>query len=121
MLSKQEEERERRETLRNDQRVLGIVAQGKPLTPEQRAALEKKIDEAKKQGSTMLDHTHSETGGRWSAVGAQTVVSKAGDPWPTMPEGNPWRGPDPCGQERSFGQQLTEFGVSQTSVPERKR
>jgi hypothetical protein len=113
MLSKQEEMEERK-------RLIGVAVPRAPgLTDEQKATLEKKIDEAKR-ASTYLDHVEPPAGGRHAQP--QTVVGQSGhDPWPVMPEGNPWRGPDPCGQERSFGQQLTEFGVSQTSVPERKR
>jgi hypothetical protein len=53
MLSSQEEQEERRRTLQNDVRVR---------------------EQQREQGSTYLAHTHSDLGGRYSAVGAQTIV-----------------------------------------------
>jgi hypothetical protein len=118
MLSKQEEDRERRETLRNDKLVLGIVPR-RELTDEQKAALERKIDEAvrEEQGST------SDLSGRYSAVGgAQKVVGKAGDPWPKLPPSSPWSGAQPePGAEPSFGMQLHSFDVPINSVQEKRR
>jgi hypothetical protein len=52
MLSKQEEQAERRETLDNDRRV-------------------------REQGSTYLAHTHNDTGGRFSAISNPTVVGSS--------------------------------------------
>jgi hypothetical protein len=56
MLSRQEEERERREVLANDRRVR---EQG--------------------QAGTFLSHTHSDAGGRFAAVGAATVIGSKAD------------------------------------------
>jgi|SRR6516165_11504830 len=121
MLSRQEEERERRETLLNDQRVLGIVAQERELTEEQKTAIERKIDEAK--ASTLSDHHHNDTGGRWSAQDKQTVTGATpAQPWPKLPPESPWSGEQPQpGQERSFGKQLHSFDGGAMSVVQEKK
>jgi hypothetical protein len=78
----------------------------------------------RERANVFINHTTGEIEipGRFGAINrAEIVGQKSQDPWPTMPEGNPWCGPDPCGQERSFGVQLTEFGQSQTVVPEKKK
>lgn len=83
MLSRQEEERERRETLQNDRRV-------------------------REQTGTYLSHTHNEAGGRFARE--QTVVGKSSDPWPKLPASSPWSGAQPSpGAERGFGKQLSKL------------
>jgi hypothetical protein len=116
MLSKQEEDRERLETLRNDQRVLGIVAQERELTEEQKAALEKKIDDA----STYMAHSNEEIPGRFAAQNKAQVTGKsASDGLPKM-QGY-WAEAD-MGLGPTFGKQLHTFdGGSMTAVQEKKR
>jgi hypothetical protein len=108
--------RDLKSPLRNDQRVLGIVPQSAQLTDEQKAKLERKIEEAK-QSSTLSDHHHPELGGRYSKPEVVTCATPT-QPWPKTP--GYWAWAD-MGQSPSFNQQLTEFGVSQTSVSEKKR
>jgi hypothetical protein len=118
MLSKQEEDRERRETLLNDQRVLGIVAQDRELTDAQRGALEKKLDEAKRT-STLMAHANEEIPGRFNSQSkSQITGATPAQQWPKQHEYWAWAN---MGQSPSFGQQMTEFGVSQTSVQEKRR
>src|SRR5262245_56186534 len=81
MLSRQEDQAEREAVLRNDARV-------------------------REQGSTYLAQTHSDVGGRFSAVGAQTVVGAEPFPrYPALPSG-PWSGEDPCGTEPPLGYRI---------------
>src|SRR6516165_4231652 len=118
MLSRQEEERERRETLLNDQRVLGIVAQERELTEEQKAALEKKIEDAK-QASTYMQHTDETIPGRFAAQSKPQITGATpAQQLPPMPEY--WAAAD-MGTERPFGQQLRSFDVPLNSVLEKKR
>jgi len=59
MLQSQEEQEERRATLDNDRRV------------------------REQQGGTYLSHTHNDlAGGRFAAVGAQTIVGQSPNPYP---------------------------------------
>jgi hypothetical protein len=53
----QREQAQRRATLDNDRKV-------------------------REQGGTFLSHTHSDLGGRYSAVGAQTIVGQTPNPYP---------------------------------------
>jgi|SRR6516164_659069 hypothetical protein len=81
MLSRQEEDRERRETLLNDQRV-------------------------KEQTGTFLSHTHDDMGGRFSAVSPSYVVGStefAGYPAAAAHQR------DPVGQEPSLGYRIDEL------------
>jgi hypothetical protein len=119
MLSSQEEQADRKEVLENERR-LGLGPKGSPLSDAEKAALEKKIDEAKR-ASTYLAHVEPPVGGRHAQP--QTVVGKSGsDPWPKLPASSPWSGEQPGpGAERSFGQQLHSFDVSQTTVQEKRR
>jgi hypothetical protein len=57
MLSSQEEQAERRRVLANDARV-------------------------REQAGTFMSHTHTEIGGRYSNVGAQTIVGQTANPYP---------------------------------------
>ena len=70
MLSKHEEQAERRETLENDRRVRepsGTSASG---------------------GSTFLSHTHNDVGGRFSAISNPTVIGST--QVPNYPAGPNW-------------------------------
>jgi hypothetical protein len=111
MLEKQIEQEERKA-------LIGVYAPRSPgLTEEQRSALEWKIEEAKRT-STLMDHVEQPPPGRHAQP--QTVVGQSGrDPWPKIPGYWAWADMQ---QSPTFGQQLTEFGVSQTAVQtERKR
>jgi hypothetical protein len=82
----QEEQAERIETLRNDQSV------------------------RQQQGSTYLDHTHSDLGGRFAQLGGpQTITGKSPEP-PPLPKSSPWSGPDPCGDEPALGYSIDKVG-----------
>jgi hypothetical protein len=51
-------------------------------------------EKVREQGSTLADHHHPEMGGRWSAVGAQTVTgATAAQQWPKSQPRH--LGPDP--------------------------
>ena len=77
MLENQIDQHERRETLRNDLRV-----------------------KQQEQAGTFMSHTHSEMGGRFSGVGAQTIVGA--EPIPNYPAAAPHQH-DPCGPEKPLG------------------
>jgi hypothetical protein len=79
MLTDQEEQAEKRRTLLNDARVREQSNTG-----------------------TYLSHTHSELGGRFSNVGAALVVGTTPNPYPPLPENNPWRS-DPVPNEPPLG------------------
>jgi hypothetical protein len=63
MLSRQEEQSERREVLENDKRV-------------------------REQGSTFLAHTHNGAGGRFAAISSPTVIGA--EATPKYPQGPAW-------------------------------
>jgi hypothetical protein len=88
MLSKQEEQAERVRTLENDRRL-------------------------RDQGGTFLSHTHSDLGGRFSAVGAQTVVGA--DPFPNYPAASAHQH-DPCGQEPPLGYEIDRMPEPEPSI-----
>jgi len=75
----------------------------------------------RERGSTLMDHTHNETGGRFARVSEQTIIGQPKDPWPKMPKDNPWAGPDIIPPERPFNVQLHSFDVPLHSVVEKKR
>jgi hypothetical protein len=90
MLSRQEEERERRAVLKNDARV-------------------------REQSSTYLDQHHSELGGRYAQIQPENVVGSTAQPYstlPKMPEGNPWAGPDLVGLEPPLGYRIDDLNPS---------
>jgi hypothetical protein len=95
MLSKDEEQRDRRETLQNDVWVRTQTSASK--------------------GSTFRDHAEAEANqarGRYSAELAQTVVGSEPIPkYPTLPSG-PWSGEDLVGQEPSLGYSVDEMSRS---------
>ena len=66
MLSNQEEMAERKSILENDRRV------------------------REQGGSTFLDHTHNDVGGRFAAVSNPTVVGTAPNPASVYPQGPAW-------------------------------
>jgi hypothetical protein len=83
MLSRQEEERERRETLEND-----------------RKALEAERQRILREGSTFHQHAQSaandEAGGRFAAVSPTTVVgAEPAMKYPQLPSSSPWSGAQP--------------------------
>jgi hypothetical protein len=110
MLSKQEEDRERR-----DPHLIGVhVPRGPGLSDEQKAKIEAKIEEAK--ASTLADHIDPPLTGRHAQT--QTVVGQGKDPWPPNP--NYWAAAD-MGGSRPFGKQLHSFdGGAMTVVQEKK-
>jgi hypothetical protein len=76
MLSRQEEQAERLEVMENDKRL------------------------RRSQGSTFFDHTHNDTGGRYSAISNATVIGTDPIPrYPQLPASSPWAGPDLVGDE----------------------
>jgi hypothetical protein len=108
----QREQAEHLATLRNDQSVREAQ---KPVSA---AELSARVEELSRKGlraqpSTYLDHVEQPAGGRHAQP--QTV---AAEPWPKT--FGYWAEAD-MGTERPFGQQLTEFGISQTTVQEKKR
>ena len=63
----------------------------------------------REQGGTFLSRTHSDLGGRYSAVGAQTVVGA--DPIPNYPAAAVHQH-DPCGQEQPLGYRVNDLNPS---------
>ena len=60
----------------------------------------RRVLENDKQGSTFLDHTHNDTGGRFSAISNPTVIGTEPLPrYPQLPASSPWAGPDLVGDE----------------------
>jgi hypothetical protein len=109
MLSSQLDQADRKEVLENERR-LGLGSRP-PLTEEQKAALEKKIAEAK-QASAYLAHVEPPVGGRHSRPETVTGATAA-QPWPKLPANSPWSGPDLVGNE-------PPFNVAIDAVRERK-
>jgi hypothetical protein len=96
LLSWQEQMLERKQTLEND----------------------RKVREQQNSG-TFLSHTHSDLGGRYSGVGAQTVVGaevNAYSSLPKMPEGNPWAH-DPVPNELPTGYRIDALYSDDLGAP----
>ena len=95
------------------------------LSEAQKEQIKKRIAdeaEAKARGTTYQQLAQSDIDlprDRFHVVNKASVVGQSGsDPIPKM--SGYWAEAD-MGTERSFGQQLSEYGISQTSVPEKKR
>jgi hypothetical protein len=112
-------EHQREQAERRDSHLIGVSVPRCPgLSDADKAKIERKIEEAK-QASTLSDHHHNDTGGRWSAQDKQTVTGATpAQAWPPMPEY--WAAAD-MATERPFGQQLRSFDVPLNSVQEKKR
>jgi hypothetical protein len=83
MLSSQLDQAERLEVFENDKRLRDASSGSQAH-----------------QGSTFLDHTHNDTGGRFSAVSNATVIGTEPFPrYPQLPASSPWAGPDLVGDE----------------------
>jgi hypothetical protein len=85
MLSSQEDQEERRRVMLDEARAR---------------------DRLREQGSTFLEHTHSEMGGRFSAVGAASVVGSK--EFVSYPAAAPHQR-DPCGIEPPLGYRIDEM------------
>jgi hypothetical protein len=95
-LSKQEEEQERIDTMRNDADV-------------------RRQQQQAQGGSTFLDQYHSDIGGRFSVTQHETVIGRVSPKPPPLPSTSPWSGAQPePGIEPSLG-----FSVDQLTDPER--
>jgi hypothetical protein len=55
--------------------------------------------------SSYINHYSPEMGGRFSNVGAATVVGQSPNPYPPLPENNPWRS-DPVPPEPPLGYRI---------------
>jgi len=86
MLSKQEEDQERRETLENDRRVREQSRNG--------------------DTGTYLSHTHSEVGGRFAIDEHQTITGVVSPAPPPLPANSPWHGSDPVPDEPPLGYRI---------------
>jgi hypothetical protein len=113
MLSRQEEEQERRETLENDRKV---------LEAERRRIL--------REGTTFhqfgQSQANDEAGGRFAAVNAATVVgAEPAMKYPQLPSSSPWSGAQPePGPEPPLGFEnpaiepsAVTLGAEQTDAP----
>jgi hypothetical protein len=58
-----------------------------------------------RDSGTYLSHTHSDAGGRFAAVGVTTVVGQTPNPYPALPDNNPWRS-DPVPDEPPLGYRI---------------
>jgi hypothetical protein len=59
-------------------------------------------DASVREGSTYHQHAMADAQtpkGRFTAEAHSSIVGQSADPWPKMPEGNPWAGPDLVGPE----------------------
>ena len=105
MLTRQEEEQERRETLENDRKL---------LEAEHRRIL--------REGTTFHQHAQSaandEAGGRFAAVNPTTVVGAQSLPkHPTLPSSSPWSGAQPePGIEPALGYPIDAMPESESST-----
>jgi hypothetical protein len=59
-----------------------------------------------RDSSTFLNHTHSDAGGRFAAVGAATVMGQTPNPYPALPASLPWDGADPVPDEPPLGYRI---------------
>ena len=89
----QREQAERREVLRNDQRV-------------------------REQGATYFSHTHSDLGGRFAlAQDREQIVGESPAPqYPALPASSPWAGPDLVGPEPPLGYSVNALEPSAVST-----
>jgi hypothetical protein len=62
-----------------------------------------------RSGGAYLDHVEQSPGGRFSAVGAQTIVGQSPNPYPPLPDTSPWHGEDPVGQEPGLGYRINDI------------
>jgi hypothetical protein len=83
---------------------------------EKRRVLEN--DASLRTAGTFFSHTHSDgdLGGRFAAVGAQTIVGQSPNPYPPMPPNNPWAR-DPVPPEEPLGFSINEFEPSSCTSP----
>jgi hypothetical protein len=121
--SHQREQRERRETLRNDQLVRNAKLHEK-LAPlfERNDQLQRDRDPA----STLLAFAESEAGsisGRWRSNQKSRVLgAKEEALYPNLPPSSPWSSPDPSGLEPPFGidinavEPVGEYGEIEASI-----
>jgi hypothetical protein len=87
MLTSQEDQHDRRETLRNDLKV-------------------------REQAATFFDFAQSaatDIGGRYATETKQTVVGTTPFPYPPLPPSSPWAGPDLVGQEPPTGYRIDDL------------
>jgi hypothetical protein len=66
------------------------------------------------QGSTYLDHYHSDLGGRFAITERETVVGRPSPAPPPLPPTSPWAGPDPTGPEPPLGYAIDALESSAT-------
>ena len=62
-----------------------------------------------RSGSTLLDHVEPSPGGRFAALGAQTIVGQSPNPYPPLPDTSPWHGADPVGPEPALGYRIDDL------------
>jgi hypothetical protein len=66
------------------------------------------------QGSTYLDHHHSELGGRFGAIESESVTGRPSPAPPPLPANSPWSGQNPePGMEPPLG-----YRIDQMSEPD---
>jgi hypothetical protein len=104
MLSRQEEEQERCETLENDKLV--------------REAEHRRIQ---REGTTMHQHAQSaandEAGGRFASVNPTTVIGVQPLPtYPQLPANSPWHGSDPVPDEPPLGYRIDAVPEQEPSM-----
>jgi hypothetical protein len=93
--SDQEDQAERRRGLINDARVRDQSRNG--------------------DTSSYIDHYSPEMGGRFSNVGTASVVGQTPNPYPPLPENNPWRS-DPVPAEPPLGYRIDAMPELETST-----
>jgi hypothetical protein len=75
------------------------------------------LREQQRESSAYIDHYAQEAGGRWNAVAQATVIGQSPNPWPKMPEGNPWAGPDLVGLEPPLSYRIDDLNPSDPVEP----
>jgi hypothetical protein len=105
MLSRQEDDRERREVLRNDQRVRQQQEQAPRVFADQSIP---------RRTGTYMSHTHDDAGGRFSAISNVQIVGQSAVP--NYPAAAAHQA-DPCGTEPPLGYRIDALDPSDPVEP----
>ena len=67
--------------------------------------------------STYLDHSHSETGGRFAITEHQTITGVVSPAPPPLPANSPWAGRDPVPDEPPLGYRIDDLNSFDPEPP----
>jgi hypothetical protein len=89
-----------------------MVTEAQREQQERREVMKQDLDvrrqqrEERAQGSTYLDHHHSELGGRFGVIETETITGRPSPQPPPLPPTSPWSGTDPVGIEPPLGYEI---------------